>query len=198
MTSETTNPSRSNTTLWLLLASFLLPAIAAYLYFFAGGRPDTSNNGELIIPVIDIETLKLTDESGNILSRKALTPKWRLYYFADSSCDKVCQLSLYNIRQINIALGKNRDRVEHVIVHLNPPDNSFLKLIESEHQAASKLFGQPANVSTLLKLEGNVSKPMSIYLMDPLGNIMMRFSKDLTPKLILKDINKLLKISRVG
>ncbi len=198
MTTTTGTPKRSNTTLWLLLASFIVPGVLAYLYFFFGDRPDTSNNGELIVPIVDIETLKLTDKSGALLSRKALTPKWRLYYFVDTSCNEACQLSLYNMRQINIALGKNRDRVQHVIAHLNQPDSDFIKLIDSEHQSAIKIFTQPENISSLLKLEGNATQTHSIYLVDPLGNIMMKFSKDLSPKLILKDINKLLKISRVG
>ncbi len=198
MTTSTGNPQRSNTALWLLLASFIVPGILAYLYFFFGDQPDTSNNGELIVPIVDIETLKLTDKSGALLSREALTPKWRLYYFVNASCNETCKLNLYNMRQINIALGKNHDRVEHVIAHLNLPDNDFVKLIESEHPAAIKVFSQPENISSLLKLEGSTSETQSIYLMDPLGNVMMRFNKDLSPKLILKDIKKLLKISRVG
>ncbi|VAW65533.1 hypothetical protein MNBD_GAMMA11-1669 [hydrothermal vent metagenome] len=198
MTSEITEKPRSNATLWLLVAFFIIPVIAAWLYFFMGARPDTNNNGELIVPIIDIESLKLTDKSGTLLSRKALTPKWRLYYFVGSHCNKDCELSLYNMRQMNIALGKNSDRVEHAIAFLNSPDSAFNTLTASEHQQAIKVFSQAENISALLKLEGATSETQSIYLVDPLGNIMMRFSKDLSPRLILKDINKLLKISRVG
>jgi len=198
MTTNTNTPTRNNRTLWLLLALFVIPVVIAYLYFFFGPKPDTNNYGKLIVPVIDIETFKLADKSGALLSREALTPMWRMYYFAGASCNKDCQLSLYNMRQINIALGKNADRVQHVIVHLNQPDNEFVKLAEAEHTAAINMFSQPEYISTLLKLENNTAETQSIYLVDPQGNVMMKFTKELTPKLILKDLNKLLKISQVG
>lgn len=183
------NDTRSNTTLWILLSIFIVPMILAYGYFFFGDRPSVSSNGELITPVIDIESFSLSGENGELLSREALTPKWRMYYFVGSSCDKSCEQSLYNIRQINVALGKNQDRVEHVIVHMGQPEAALLNLIQAEHQGAIRVYADKQNLPT---------EAGYIYLMDPLGNVMMRFSEQLNPKLILKDINKLLKISRIG
>jgi len=198
MTNTTTQSPRSNTTLWLLLSSFIIPAIAAYIYFFYGNKPSSNNNGELITPVIDITTLKLSNNTGELISRDKLTPKWRMYYFAPSSCNKDCQLSLYNMRQINIALGKNRDRVQHVIVHLDKANGEFSQLISKEHPEAILLHTKIENISALSDAEANAVDTQSIYLVDPLGNIMMKFHKNISPKLMLKDINKLLKVSRIG
>ena len=196
MTNENIDPpQRSNTTLWLLLASFLVPAIAAYGIYFFGDKPDVASNGQLISPLIDIEEFKLTDQSGELINKQALTPKWRLYYFVSSNCNEKCQKDLYNMRQLNLALGKNQDRVEHVIVHLDEPVTDFKELISAEHQQAVRVYSKTENISKLSELE---VKSQSIYLVDPLGNVMMKFSNELTPKLILKDINKLLKISRIG
>jgi len=196
MTSETMNqPQRSNTTLWLLLASFLVPAMIAYAYYFFGDKPSVASNGELINPVIDIGEFNLKNETGQLLSNDELTPKWRMYYFVSSSCDSQCQQDLYNIRQMNIALGKNKDRVQHVIVHLEKPANEFNQLIKTEHQQAIRLFTKVENITRLSEQD---VKSKSIFLVDPLGNVMMKFGNELTPKLILKDINKLLKISRIG
>ena len=188
-------PQRSNTTLWLLLASFLVPAFLAYGYFFFGDRPSVASNGKLISPIVDIETLQLTDDTGRLLSREELTPKWRMYYFAGSSCDSACQSDLYDMRQINIALGKNQGRVQHVVVHLNAPDLDFMKLLGSEHKEAIRVYSTEENISVLSKGDAATS---NIYLVDPLGNIMMMFPDELNAKLILKDLNKLLKISRIG
>lgn len=196
MTSETINqPQRSNTTLWLLLASFLVPAITAYSYYFFGDRPSVASNGQLINPVIDIKDFNLTNASGELLNNDELTPKWRMYYFVSASCNSKCQKDLYNIRQLNVALGKNKDRVQHVIVHLEQPENDFNQLLETEHQQAIRLFTKVENMPQLSAQDVN-SK--SIYLVDPLGNVMMKFENNLKPKLILKDIKKLLKISRIG
>jgi len=188
-------PQRSNTTLWLLLASFLVPAILAYGYYFFGDRPSVASNGQLIIPVVDIETLKLKDPLGEGITREDLTPKWRMYYFAGANCDSECKSSLYNMRQVNLALGKNADRVEHAIVHLFTPQNEFMKYIEAEHPKVIRVYSSSENTLELMKDSNSTS---FIYLVDPQGNIMMKFPDTVNAKLILKDINKLLKISRIG
>jgi len=195
MNEVTDTPKRSNMTLWILLASFLVPAFLAYGYYFFGNRPGVASNGQLIIPIIDIETLNLKDPLGVIVSRDELTPKWRMYYFVNESCDAKCENDLYNMRQINLALGKNAGRVEHAIIHLEAPQNELMQFIESEHPTAIRVYGNAEDAADLLKPNG--SSP-NIYLMDPHGNIMMKFSNSLDAKFILKDIKRLLKISRIG
>jgi len=198
MSNETVDqPKRSNTSLWILVASFIVPIILAYAYFFFGDRPAVKSNGNLIIPIVDIHTLNITDKLGNDLSEEQLTPNWQMIYFVGSSCNADCQNSLYNMRQINIGMGKYQDRVSHAIAHLAEPDNAFIQLIEKEHKAAGKIYTKVENINALSKLEVDANNMQSIYLVDPLGNIMMYFPKDIEPKLIKKDINKLLKISRL-
>ncbi len=189
---------KSNTTLWILLASFLIPMFVAYAYFFWGERPAISSNGVLINPVIDIEQLKLRDSNGQLLDRERLTKKWRLYYFVGEHCDSSCQQTIFNMRQINKALGKNQSRLQYVIVHLQQPVAEFSTYLSNQHEDSIELYAQqiPQNSTNMQAI--NFSSSSDIYLMDPIGNIMMSFNKDLNPKLILKDINKLLKISRIG
>ncbi len=191
-------PQRSNLSLWVLTASFFIPAILAYGYFYLGDRPAVKSNGKLIIPIVDIHTLNITDKNGSDLSEEELTPHWRMAYFVGSSCDSDCQTSLYNMRQINIGIGKYQDRVNHAIVHLAEPDAEFKSLIEKEYSSnTGRIYAKAENILALSKLEKNNNKMQSIYLVDPLGNIMMLFPKELDPKLIRKDLNKLLKISRL-
>lgn len=198
MTQETTTqPQRSNMALWVLTASFFIPAILAYMYFYYGDRPAIKSNGELIIPIVDIHTLAMTDKDGHKVSEEELTPHWRMLYFVGENCDSDCQTSLYNMRQLNIGIGKFQDRLNHGIVHLAQPDAEFAKLIESEYKAAGRIYTTADKVTSITSLEKNPEKLESIYLVDPLGNIMMHFPKDIKPKLINKDINKLLKVSRL-
>lgn len=189
---------RSNMALWVLIASFFIPAILAAGYFYLGAPLAVKSNGELIIPIVDIHTLHITGKNGIELSEEELTPHWRMTYFVGSSCNENCQKSLYNMRQINIGIGKYQDRVNHAIVHLAEPDAAFVDLIEKEYsKSTGRIYAKIENLNALLKLEENSQKFQSIYLVDPLGNIMMRFPKDLNPKLIRKDLNKLLKVSRL-
>ena len=188
---------RSNMALWVLTASFFIPAILAVLFFYFGDRPSIKSNGELIIPIVDIHTLGITGKDGLELTEEELTPHWRMLYFVGSTCDLSCQTSLYNMRQMNIGIGKYQDRVNHGIVHLAAPDEAFVKLIEKEHQAAGRVYTTQEQIKAIAKLEPNPLQLQSIYLVDPLGNIMMHFQKDLEPKLIMKDMTKLLKVSRL-
>jgi len=194
---STEQPKRSNLALWVLVSSFFIPAILAYGYFYYGDRPTVKSNGVLIIPIVDIHTLNITNESGKALSEEELTPNWRMVYFAGSNCDKKCQNSLYNMRQNNIAMGKYQDRVSHAIIHLAEPDKEFSELIAKEHSAAAHVYAKSEHIRALSKLEKDENNMRSTYLIDPLGNIMMFFPENLEPKLIRKDINKLLKVSRL-
>lgn len=198
MNNQTNTPSqRTNTSLWVLLSSFAIPAILAYGYFFFGDRPAIKSNGTLIIPIVNIHTLAMTDKNGGALSEEELTPHWRMLYFVGENCNDDCQNSLYTMRQINLGVGKYQDRVNHGIAHLAKPNAAFNTLIDKEHPAAGHIYTHRKNISAIAALEGNADQLTSIYLVDPLGNIMMHFPKDLEPKLIRKDLNKLLKVSRL-
>lgn len=196
MSSNSNTTRRSNATLWLLLASFILPAVAAYAYFFFGDRPEPDTYGELITPVVDIEKLELTDVLGNPIPRKDLASSWRMFYITAETCSEQCEQSLYNMRQINIALGKNQSRVAHAVLHSATARTDFISLLEEKHPHVYRAK-IPSQKLQLLQLN-NPAQQSAIYLMDPHGNIMMRFVDGLDPKLILKEINKLLKISRIG
>jgi len=197
-TESTEKPQRTNTALWVLTASFFIPAILAYGYFYLGARPSIKSNGELIIPIVDIHTLNITAKDGAELSEEELTPHWRMAYFVGSSCDSSCQNSLFVMRQTNIGIGKYQDRLNHAIVHLDAPDKAFTDLIEKEYSGnTGRIYAKAENITALSNLENNPAKMESIYLVDPLGNIMMHFPKNLDPKLIRKDLNKLMKVSRL-
>lgn len=193
----TSTPERSNMSLWILVSSFVIPAILAYGYFYLGDSPAVKSNGRLIVPIIDIHTLNITGKDGAELSEEDLTPHWRMAYFVGAQCDERCQTSLYNMRQLIIGMGKYQDRVNYGIIHLAQPDSAFSALIEKEYKAAGNLYTTLENITPILAIENNSTKLRSLYLIDPLGNIMMHFPENLDPKLIRKDFNKLLKVSRL-
>lgn len=146
--------------------------------------------------MIDIESLELTDAQDQPIPRKELTSSWRMLYITAGDCAEQCEQSLYYMRQINTALGKNQDRVNRAVLHSAAAQPDLLDLLEQQHPHVMRAK-IPAQKLQLLQLQ-NPAQQSAIYLMDPHGNIMMRFADGLDPKLILKEINKLLKISRIG
>jgi len=190
---------RSNTTLWIMIAVFVVPMIAAYAYYFFADEYSLGNHGDLIEPVVQIDDLELTDIDGTPLARDELIHHWKMFYVAGASCDRACQKGLYNMRQVNIALGKNADRFQHMIIHTDKMSDDFKEVVSAEYSGALHAYGSIDRlVNSLAPAGASELAANAIYIMDPLGNIMMRFGPDISPKLILKDLNRLLKISRIG
>ncbi len=189
---------RKNTTLWLLILTFAVPIIGAYAYYLFADDHTLGNHGDLIQPVIQIEDLALTDINDELIARDELIHRWKMLYVVGSNCDSACQQSLYYMRQINTALGKNAGRFKHMIIHLNVMSPEFQELIRKEHSAAQHSYAANDKISEVFSGPGREHETNAIYIMDPLGNIMMRFSYGTSPKLILKDLKRLLKISRIG
>ena len=196
--SITETPQKSRTTLWLLIAISVIPFVAAYGYYYFGDFKNLSNNGDIINPVIDIESLKLTDESGMAVERETLTRKWRMLLVISKDCDSLCKSSLYNMRQINVALGKHYDRFRHMVIHTEKMSSDLSDLMQLEYMDALHAYAEKDVLDNAFKSIENNIYSNSIYIMDPIGNIMMRFKIGMDPKVILKDLNRLLKISQIG
>jgi hypothetical protein len=157
-------------------APVVLATLAYYLDWAPGG---TGNYGELIPP---------RPLSGAPLEK--LKGKWVLVSFDAAACDAYCEKKLYFMRQTRRAQGKEQLRIERawLLTDAGQPRAELLQAIEGTHVAPggalAKAFpGAPAD---------------HIYLVDPLGNLMLRFPRDPDPKKIIKDLNRLLKYSRIG
>ncbi len=191
------NKSRNPYTIWFVVASFVLPVVLAYIVFYYVEVTSFTNRGEIIKPVVDIASLKLTDEKGEIIPRDTLTYKWRFISFVGSDCDEACNKRLHESRQVYRTLGKNRHRVLRVIVHLAPASEALNRLIDAEYSDSLKMNGDASVINAAF---GNTSKldENELYIMDPRGNIMMRFTQEQPMKDIRFDVRKLLKASQIG
>lgn len=187
-------------TLWFVVIAFVLPVVGAYILYFTGFTPSGfTNKGELIQPVVDVEALGLMDENSEAVARDDGTArKWNMVYFAGASCDQACNDALYKIRQVNKAVGKHAYRLRRLIVHLEAPDAEFVELIESEYPDARRLYADRDAVMTALQPVQPQLEQNEVYLMDPIGNIMMRFGADMPGKWLIHDLHKLFKVSQIG
>ena len=191
---------RNPYTPWFVVIAFVAPVVAAYALFFLGITPPAySNKGELLDPIIDVESFALSDDSNNILGRDAITEhKWHMMYFVGSSCDDACNQTLYNMRQINIAAGKYANRLQRLLVHLEAPAEEFQALVAKEYPQARHVNANAETIAVALQEVGPQFRANEIYIMDPLGNIMLRFTQEQSYKDILHDLKKLFKVSQIG
>jgi len=193
---------RSNTTVWLILLSFAAPVALAYFIYFFIDVSSFTNRGEILNPIVNIGEFSLKDAQGKKIPLEKLTYKWRLISFLDKNCNQACAKRLYDSRQIHTSLGKNKHRVDRMFIHFEPASDDLQKLIDEEHPGVIHVYGNDKIISNLL--DGSVIDKDShirdnvIYIMDPMGNVMMRFTQDQPDKDFLYDLRKLLKASQIG
>ena len=164
-----------NKALWIALvcAAPLVLGTAAYLLGWSPGAP--ANYGELIPPHV-------------IAPLSELRGKWVLVTFDPAACDAYCERKLYFMRQVRTAQGKDQTRIERlwVITDGGSPRPELLAAIEG------------TRISRVVPREFPGRPVDHIYLVDPLGNLMMRFPRDPDPAQVIKDLQRLLKYSRFG
>ena len=184
-------------TLWFVVFAFVAPAVVAYLMYFFGDIRSFTNHGEILNPVVDISALKLRDEENQLIPRDTLTYKWRIISFVGADCDESCNKRIHDMRQIHKSLAKDQHRVIRMIVHLDAPSTELNALIAREYPNALNMYGDEKDISSALGDSARIHENET-YIMDPIGNVMMRFTQDQPNQLLLKDLKKLLKVSQIG
>jgi cytochrome oxidase Cu insertion factor (SCO1/SenC/PrrC family) len=188
-----------------LAAMFFVPlAVAFWLYYGASSwKPQGgTNNGDLIDPARPLPEVALPAQDGKRLtSSDLLRGKWTMLYVGDGACDERCRKALYLTRQSRLALNKDYDRIRRVF--LATGDCCDRELISAEHPDLLVAVLEGPGAETLLRAfpeyDGtDVADAGRIYLVDPLGNLMMSYSAEAPDKALLKDLKKLLRLSHIG
>lgn len=183
--------------LFAVIAVCASPLIASYLSYYVIKPEGRTNYGEILDPrAYPIPTLDTTTLEGKPVSLDAYKGKWIMLLVDGADCEDACKRKLYNLRQLRLAQGKDMDRVERVwLITDNKPLET---LLIREYDGTRMIRAKPDLVEKWLPVEPDTTVADHIYVIDPLGNLMMRFPKDADPNKIKKDLSKLLKASRIG
>lgn len=201
---ETQQTVRGRRTLIGLAALFFLPLLVAFWLYYGGSawRPaGGSNKGDLIDPARPLPAVSLPIPSGSRTSDDFLRGKWTMLYIGAGSCDERCRKALYLSRQTRIALNKDMDRIQRVFLATGRCcDSGFL---QQEHPdllvAALQGPGAESLLAQFPSVDGQpAAQAGRIYLVDPLGNLLMSYSAAAPDKALLQDMKKLLKLSHIG
>jgi cytochrome oxidase Cu insertion factor (SCO1/SenC/PrrC family) len=184
MTTKTTNR-------WTLYAVFGVTAFplmfAMLMYFNLWGVPDGRTNfGQLLLPPHDLQQAQLVDQDKKLWSQSESEKRWLVVYLTQSNCAQPCQEATHLLRQINVALGKEAHRVTRLLVN---QQGEFSEQLQTDFPALIQL--KSLSVEAFTAGEG-------VYVVDPLGNIMMHYNTDFVGKELLKDLKKLLRTSNIG
>ena len=193
---------RSRAQIWILVGVFFVPLALAFLLYYGGGGwrpPGSTNHGELISPPRPLPGVELPSLAGSALAADTWHGKWTLLYVGDGRCDGRCRAALVLMRQTRLALNADMSRVQRVFLATGHCcDRAYLD--EQHPGLVVALADNPAGASLLATIPG--AQPGTdgfIYIVDPLGNLMMRHAPAAPPaKGLLEDLRKLLKLSHIG
>jgi hypothetical protein len=182
-------PRRKPLTLWLILAVCAAPIIASYVAYYIWRPSGHVNYGELLEPR-PLPDTALAALDGSSLKLSELKGSWVLLLPASAECDERCRASLVYIRQIRAAQGKESDRIERVWL-----------LTDDGTPPGDVLAGQ-AGLRVVRGRGSDVLRALPngaggrIHVVDPLGNLMMRFPENADPRRVLRDVARLLRHSK--
>ncbi|HUA25124.1 MAG TPA: hypothetical protein VMA54_13450 [Steroidobacteraceae bacterium] len=188
-----------------LAALFFTPLLVSYvLYYGIGWRPSGRiNHGELIqpprpLPRTDLPRVAAGGDMANGVTGTEPTVfrgEWSLVYIGDGSCDASCRRTLYVMRQTRLALGTDQTRLARVfLVTANCCARDYLS---HEHAGMTVLDATGAAAGPLLSLFPG-DREHSLFVVDPLGNLMMRYDVRHAPGGLLVDLKRLLELSQIG
>jgi len=192
----------------IVLVLFAAPLGAAFwLYYGSNWRPTMrTNHGELIQPVVVLPRLALPSAIGATAPAPASAPapapvelrgKWSLVVIGtgEAGCDADCRGTLVYARQTWLSLAELRDRVQRVLLAgADCCDEAYLL---REHAGLRVAQAADAMAAKLLRAFPQPHRG-GIFIVDPLGNLMMRYDVRQDPKGLRLDLKKLLELSHIG
>jgi cytochrome oxidase Cu insertion factor (SCO1/SenC/PrrC family) len=180
----------------IIAAMFLVPLAVSFALYYGKWRPaGSSSKGDLITPARPLQAAGLRHPDGTPATADLLTGKWSLIYIGDGACDQACRTALVFGRQSRLALNNDMARVQRVFLatghccatdYFSAEQPGLIALDATAPQAQALLAQFPAE------------RAHSLYIVDPLGNLMMRHDASQTTKDLLTDLQKLLRLSHIG
>lgn len=183
----------------LLVASiFFVPLAAAVaLYYSASWRPPAGvQHGELIDPPRPLPEMAFSLPDGGTAVANVLRGRWFLVHAVAGSCDERCLSTLADLRQLRLALDKDAPRVQRVLLHNGRCCDAGSPAAEPDLLVLGAAGPQGAALRALFPpaTDGGVG----IYIVDPHGNLMMGYPATGAARGLLKDLERLLRLSSIG
>lgn len=197
MTEHPTERSRSRGQLKLLaiVAVVVGPILIAWLMVkLQIGIPQTqTNHASLVEPVLTVQDWQVTMEP------LGYGAPWRLLVTAPGQCDDDCLALVQEARQIHIATGREADRVEHILALAQAAPAELASRLQREYPQLQQLPLQPAPyLQSLDAHPADWQQGPQLWVIDPLGRVVLHRDPGSPGKHLLDDLRHLLKLSKIG
>lgn len=194
--------ARGRRTLILLFLAGGLPVLVSFgLYFSGAGIPDgRTNRGMLIQPPLTLGAADFVGlENGEPLVFRP-DEKWLVFVAGGTTCDEACTETLYKLRQATKALGRHALRVKRgYVLAGEKPSEELTRWAGGEHPGM-QFIGAPSDFRARLQASASAGTLTGneIFIVDPIGNVMMMYAPGQDGRDLLDDLNRLLKVSKIG
>lgn len=194
------NNKKSQRTLLALFAIFVVPLLIAAIMFAMRGQWSLGNpvsHGQLIYPAQPVSQFDFITTANISHSKEFLQGKWTFILYIPAACNLECEAALFKLRQTIRATGKDINRVQYMLLSQPSAAPMVDPALQQRHPQMS--VGQLIKWQTDVNAEQQELLKTGLgYLIDPLGNVMMRYDTNTTSKGLLKDLKKLLRVSNIG
>lgn len=179
-----------------VLAVCAAPVVASYLTYFVIKPDARSNYGSLIQPSRSLPALALQDLDGKPVPSASLKGQWLLVAVGPAACEAPCEQRLFAQRQLREMLGRERDRLDKVwlVTDDAAPKPALLAAVRAQPEVTVLRWPQ-ADLAKWLAPEAGHALQDHLYLVDPMGEWMMRFPVAFDPARVKRDIDRVMRAS---
>jgi cytochrome oxidase Cu insertion factor (SCO1/SenC/PrrC family) len=198
--------NKSQRSLLIMAAIFIGPMLLAYVLvnnMHQFGEFNTKNHGELIDPAKPLQDINLSRTNGEEFKLSDLRNKWVMVYIGSATCDTKCSENLYKMRQSRLAQGGELKRIKRLYISIDGKPANSLQTVLSEHQGLEVVYGSASQIQQVLEQfdltqQAVANETVGMFIVDPLGNLVMRYQTGFEAKGLVKDLSLLLKASYIG
>jgi cytochrome oxidase Cu insertion factor (SCO1/SenC/PrrC family) len=182
----------------LMLTFFIVPIVVVILMFKLNWKPSGASLGELVTPprLLNTPTELKTNDAKQVMPQ-LWKEKWSIVYVA-AECEKACLDKLHDMRQLHVSLYKDIERTQRVLI-TTAADVSQIKHAYPDLIVINQPVADVVNLSQQFQINGdNVTSGNRLYLVDPLGHLMMSYQPSVPLADVRKDVTRLLRYSWAG
>ncbi len=194
---DTRRTRRGRWKMLAVLAVCAAPVVASYIAYFvvrpAGGG---TNYGDLVTPRPVPQDLSLRTLEGAAVAPASLHGQWLIVVVGDAACDATCENHLYLQRQLRETLGRDAERVDKLwlVTDGGTPRPEVMAAIAAGGPA-TVLRADPAALARWIEPAAGHALPQHLYIVDPMGNWMMREPARPDASKVKRDLLRLLRAS---
>ncbi|MGQ0442947.1 MAG: SCO family protein [Methylophilaceae bacterium] len=182
----------------MLALVFVLPFTIAVILHALDIRPSGQSFGNLITPPVGLTIPVLQDTKGKPFTATNWHKKWNIVMLTQNGCDDACLEKIDYLSKVHASLHKEIKRVQRILLIPTEASTESIARLHEKFPDLIILTGKSEGIAQFSNQFQVSPSPQSVYLVDPLGNLMMQYPQDFQPKDLREDLVRLLKNSWAG